>query len=224
MDFKLELHNRNIPDKDLLSDLKRVADLIDVDITRDIYKEYGKYSPSTIERRFNSWNNALKQAGIVVRIHRNITELDLFKNMENVWIKLGRQPTYDEMKYPLSKYSVSPYHEKFGKWNHALEAFVNYINTDDKEEENDDSLFIVKNQNDDLTIKHKTKRNISDRLRFQILMRDGFTCKSCGRSPVKDLNVELHVDHIIPWSKGGETIPENLETKCEKCNLAACRT
>jgi 5-methylcytosine-specific restriction endonuclease McrA len=68
-------------------------------------------------------------------------------------------------------------------------------------------------------IGHKTKREISDRLRFRILMRDGFTCKKCGRSPMKDSDVELHVDHIIPWSKGGETIPENLETKCEKCNL-----
>jgi len=27
------------------------------------------------------------------------------------------------------------------------------------------------------TIRHKTKREISDRLRFRILMRDGFTCK-----------------------------------------------
>jgi 5-methylcytosine-specific restriction endonuclease McrA len=67
--------------------------------------------------------------------------------------------------------------------------------------------------------KHKTKREISERLRFRILMRDGFSCKSCGRSPVKELGVELHVDHIIPWSKGGETVPDNLETKCEKCNL-----
>lgn len=50
-------------------------------------------------------------------------------------------------------------------------------------------------------------------------MRDGFTCKSCGRSPIKERNVELHVDHILPWSQGGETIDSNLETKCKKCNL-----
>jgi 5-methylcytosine-specific restriction endonuclease McrA len=218
MDFKLELHNRNIPDENLLSDIKRVANFIDVKITQNIYKEHGKYAPRTIANRFKSWNKALELAGIAVSRHSNITEPDLFKNMESVWIKLGRQPKYDEMKYPLSKYSVGPYHEKFGRWNQALEKFVNYINTEDKEENNDTS-FVKKDHTDSQSIKHKTKRNLSDRLRFRILMRDGFTCKSCGRSPVKDLNVELHVDHIIPWSKGGETIPENLETKCEKCNL-----
>ena len=32
-------------------------------------------------------------------------------------------------------------------------------------------------------------------------------------------NVELHVDHIKPWSKGGETVLENLQTLCATCNL-----
>ena len=60
---------------------------------------------------------------------------------------------------------------------------------------------------------------MSDRMRFRILSRDGFTCQSCGASPIKERGVELHVDHIIPWSKGGETVESNLQTKCKKCNL-----
>jgi len=66
---------------------------------------------------------------------------------------------------------------------------------------------------------HKTKREISDRLRFRILMRDGFSCQACGRAPMNERGVELHVDHLIPWSMGGETVDENLQTKCSKCNL-----
>lgn len=31
--------------------------------------------------------------------------------------------------------------------------------------------------------------------------------------------VELHVDHIMPWAKGGEIVLENLQTLCSKCNL-----
>ncbi len=31
--------------------------------------------------------------------------------------------------------------------------------------------------------------------------------------------VELHVDHVIPWSKGGPTVFEHLQTLCNKCNL-----
>jgi 5-methylcytosine-specific restriction endonuclease McrA len=67
--------------------------------------------------------------------------------------------------------------------------------------------------------KRRTCREISDRQRFRILVRDGFRCRSCGASPLAKPGVELHVDHVLPWSKGGETVDENLATKCKKCNL-----
>ena len=59
----------------------------------------------------------------------------------------------------------------------------------------------------------------STRLRFEVLYRDKFTCRFCGASPTKDPAVTLHVDHIIPWSKGGKTTSDNLQTLCSKCNL-----
>ena len=67
--------------------------------------------------------------------------------------------------------------------------------------------------------KRKTSRNVSEGLRYKVLKRDHFKCCACGASPAKDPSVELHVDHIIPWSKGGETELENLQTLCSKCNL-----
>lgn len=66
---------------------------------------------------------------------------------------------------------------------------------------------------------NKTSRVISDKLRYQVLKRDNFKCCACGASPAKDVSVELHIDHIIPWSKGGETKIDNLQTLCSKCNL-----
>lgn len=30
---------------------------------------------------------------------------------------------------------------------------------------------------------------------------------------------KLHVDHIMPWSKGGKTTFENLHTLCADCNI-----
>lgn len=70
------------------------------------------------------------------------------------------------------------------------------------------------------TIKRQTtSRKISDKLRYQVLKRDNFKCCACGASPAKDFSVELHIDHIIPWSKGGETTIDNLQTLCSKCNL-----
>ena len=62
-------------------------------------------------------------------------------------------------------------------------------------------------------------RVISDKLRYTVLKRDHFKCCACGASPAKDSSVELHIDHIIPFSKGGETTLDNLQTLCSKCNI-----
>jgi 5-methylcytosine-specific restriction endonuclease McrA len=66
---------------------------------------------------------------------------------------------------------------------------------------------------------HKTKREPGMRLRFEVLKRDNFKCCACGASPAKDPSVDLHIDHVIPWSKGGETVLDNLQTLCSACNI-----
>lgn len=70
-----------------------------------------------------------------------------------------------------------------------------------------------------ISSKKLSARKISDKLRYQVLKRDHFKCCACGASPSKDPSVELHIDHIIPWSKGGNTTIDNLQTLCSKCNL-----
>ena len=117
MKFKLNIHSRNNSDEELLADLKKVQRSINKPLSRNKYNELGKFSSSTLENRFGTWNNALKKAGLSIVQPRNLTDVELLKNIEKVWIKLGRQPKYDEMKQPLSKYSMQPYHNRFGKWN-----------------------------------------------------------------------------------------------------------
>ena len=51
------------------------------------------------------------------------------------------------------------------------------------------------------------------------MKRDNFKCQKCGRSPSFDPKVQLHVDHILAWTKGGETELQNLETLCMECNI-----
>ena len=53
-------------------------------------------------------------------------------------------------------------------------------------------------------------------LRFEVFRRDSYTCQYCGRRAPE---FPLHVDHIIPWSKGGKTEIKNLLTACRECNL-----
>jgi hypothetical protein len=58
--------------------------------------------------------------------------------------------------------------------------------------------------------------SISKRLRFSILMRDGFRCIYCGAEPNE---ARLHVDHKHPKARGGGDDAENLVTACADCNL-----
>ena len=67
--------------------------------------------------------------------------------------------------------------------------------------------------------RQKKDRYISTTLRYLVLNRDRFRCALCGRSPLTDPSVELHLDHIIPFSKGGTTTSENLQTLCRECNM-----
>lgn len=60
------------------------------------------------------------------------------------------------------------------------------------------------------------KRNVTAGMKYKILERDGFRCIYCGKQSTES---ELHIDHVIPFSKGGKTSVENLITACSECNL-----
>jgi hypothetical protein len=53
---------------------------------------------------------------------------------------------------------------------------------------------------------------IPDRVRFAVYQRDGHACVSCGATE------PLSLDHIWPWSLGGEDTVENFQTLCIPCN------
>lgn len=46
--------------------------------------------------------------------------------------------------------------------------------------------------------------------------RQGHRCVLCGKEFEFD---EMHGDHIVPWSKGGKTVPENCQMLCRDCNI-----
>ncbi len=50
--------------------------------------------------------------------------------------------------------------------------------------------------------------------RFNLFLRDEFTCQYCGARG------EMTFDHVIPRSRGGKTIWENVVAACGPCNLA----
>jgi len=143
---------------------------------------------------------------------------------------LGRQPLYREIEKPFSKYSTGAYEQRFGSWRKALEAFVAYMNAEEGESNSVESVAKEAPQpissklrthmspSEKASAGHKTKRQVSDRLRFRVFYRDGMTCQICGKSRAKYHDLEIVVDHKFAWAKGGETVFENLQTLCRPCN------
>ena len=214
MKFELETYNRNTSDEELLDDIRRVAQELNQDkVTIDQYNERGKFHSTTLTRRFGNWFKTLEKAGLQKTRNLNLTEEELFRNIEEAWITLGRQPRYQEMVKPISKYSAGTYENRFGTWRQALERFVEFMNSGEIETLNTISIKPV------LIQRHKTKRDINWRIRFLVMRRDNFKCVACGSNPATKSGTVLHVDHIFSWDKGGETVYENLQTLCEICNI-----
>jgi hypothetical protein len=199
------------------------------------YDKNGKYSATNIAERFGSWNDAVKEAGLQIF---KISDEALFENIASVWQRLGRQPVGDEMGKEMGNGSAFPYatyRYRFGSWNNALECFIQFINAKDlpepvaidttEEQIRGNSKSPPKEEILKVEAKKpqgappRTARKINWRLRATVLIRDNCICKMCGASPAKSPDVNLHADHVIPYSKGGETVLENLQTLCHVCNI-----
>lgn len=212
--FKLSrAPNSPVSDEELTADLRLVANALGTDtVSNKQYQSLGQYAAITQSKRFGSWNDALRQAGLSISNRLNITDEELFENILALWQHYGRQPKRRESAFSPSTISERPYNRRFGSWTNSLKAFVEYANGS--------GVGISETQFKAATVgQHKTGRDPSLRLRWRVLQRDSFKCVACGASPAITVGVELHVDHIHPWSEGGETVLENLQTLCSKCNL-----
>lgn len=196
-------------DSEILEDLKRVSsELGTAAVPIREYTRLGKFAQTTVKKRFGSWNRALAAAGLNVTAVHELADAELFDNLREVWIKLGRQPRKREMARPLSRFTHSPYVRRFGSWLSAMRRFAEITEETTAEE------FAGSE-----TGAGRGPREPSLRLRFLVMRRDRFKCVVCGRSPASDTSVLLHVDHTLAWSRGGRTTLENLRTTCLQCNL-----
>jgi hypothetical protein len=216
--FELKLRRRDIPEQELLEDIRSVAEQLQlVAVTRVQYDQKGQFGATTVIRRFGSWNKALSAAKLPINTRQDITFEELFENLATVWTTLGRQPFGSDMDKAngISKIALATYEKRFGSWNKALVSFVDSVNGKGN--------FSTHSQNEEVGINvpasKQGPRSINWRMRAMVLIKDNCICKMCGASPAKNPEVVLHVDHVVPWSKGGATVPENLQTLCSVCNI-----
>ena len=62
-------------------------------------------------------------------------------------------------------------------------------------------------------ILRKSQRQIDTRVSWEVFRRDNFTCVYCGAN-----DVPMTVDHIVLWEHMGDSVPDNLNCSCKKCN------
>lgn len=213
----------NLEAEPCIADLQRVASLLGKSsVTIEEYKQLGVFSDGPFRRVFGNWASALGAAGLQPseNYRERNSDQQLHQNLEAVWRAVGRQPKQSDMRQPLSRIGHDAYCRRFGSWRKALEAFVSYINEDPPASVSEKSSPTLQPQPAlaDGAALPRTSRNISWRLRFLVMRRDGFRCQQCGQSPAITPGTVLVIDHVVAWSKGGESVFENLRTLCEVCN------
>lgn len=210
---------RKVSDEDIILLAKEVSTKINTSIlTQKQFTEHTGIGQKAILKRFGSWKSVLDQAGLVQDIKGKIySDEECYENLLNVWMHYGRQPKYAEMKQPPSVVGAKAY-MRWVSWRKALHAFVAYVNSETEELKSAP-------QSQELSAQGKTQNNslgprdIPLGLRYKILQRDCFKCTLCGSSPATIPTIILHIDHIVPYSKGGPTKEENLRVLCSSCNL-----
>jgi hypothetical protein len=218
-------------DDELISELRRVAEKLGVKkMTMETFSAHASINAETIRRRFGSWWAAMQRAGLEIsNLGKRYSDDDYFENLLAVWTHYGRQPLYREMDEGPSRISSGAYEAKWGTWRKALVAFIERVNSDIRASAPKPAEVETEQIPSASPLRRRTRaagkrrdedtRTIKLGLRYDVLRRDHFRCVTCGRSPATDLGCHLHVDHIKPFSAGGLTVIDNLQTLCEGCNL-----
>jgi HNH endonuclease/Homing endonuclease associated repeat len=220
--------SRRMTDEHVLQALRDLAERLGTsELTVEDVEEHLPFSSETLRRRWGTSRAAFEAAGLTAtNLGRRYSDEECFTNLLTVWTHYGRPPLYREMGSPPSTVGGKAYVKRFRTWNRALTAFVGRVNQDNELIPATDLNEVEERPHapalpELLTCRRLTedKREIPLGLRFRVLRRDRFKCVLCGDHPARNAECILHVDHLIPWSKGGKTRENNLRTLCATCNV-----
>lgn len=117
---------------------------------------------------------------------------------------IRQQTRYHQVNYVKESYKVDQIMESY----HCSYEYLNSRNELLKKINYESTINDYKSNNQ--------RRLMTKKLRRKVMIRDNYTCQSCGKYMPDE--VGLHIDHIIPISKGGKTVISNLQVLCSKCN------
>lgn len=119
----------------------------------------------------------------------------------------GEQVRFDELVQKLSDYMVATFESKAAFDNRAK----------DTAHDNFTSKSVSYSTIKENALKKIDNIGIRTSIRWQVFERDNFRCVACGAGAAE--GAILHVDHILPRSKGGKDTMSNYQTLCWKCNI-----
>lgn len=115
-----------------------------------------------------------------------------------------KQTRYHQSNYVRTSYKVDQVVSAY----HCSYEYLNYRNEELKKIKYESTINDYECNNQ--------RKLMTKELRRKIMVRDNYTCQSCGKYMPDE--VGLHIDHIVPISKGGKTVMSNLQVLCSKCN------
>jgi hypothetical protein len=206
-----------LSDDELVAEMRRVAAGLGTDtLTAEAFDDTAAVSSAAIQSRFGSWKAGLERAGLrQSNLSHRWTEQDYFENLLRVWTLYGRAPKCSGMDRPPSKITAGAYKKRWGTWTKAQLAFIQSIEAQGATAK----VRASARTRTAAVLDPEDRHGIPLGLRYRVMKRDGFRCAICGVSPATTPGCVLHVDHVVPFSKGGKTVFDNLRTLCEPCNL-----
>jgi hypothetical protein len=214
-----QTRQRNAPTTaDVEAELRRFAKATGVaSRTLASFKEWRhrKISASAITRHFGSWYDAFQELGIAVPGRTKSTrhsEEEIIEAVERIWRWCGRPPSAEDFKKYARTHddgiSFAAVYYRFGALKPFLAAFVQW-----KQGKLTLSQFLTGAR------MGRLRDPVRPKVRYALLNARNYTCDTCGRSPKLHVGTVLHIDHIIPVSKGGTDDPSNLRVLCQTCNI-----
>jgi hypothetical protein len=194
---------RNLSNEDFFGELQRVWETLGRQPTASEMKSLGNISAKSFHVRFGSWTKAI-HAFCEDRADTGVDECNVLGSSDTSAIS-----SYDASNRPFAVPQVAP-------------SAVTAATDDEMPQVIERSRLNAAHAEAEAGVEYivmTTPRLPSPKLRFRVLSRDCFRCVYCGRGPASHPDVVLHVDHKTAYSRGGETIFDNLQATCSVCNL-----
>ncbi len=165
---------------------------------------YGKEIILEHIKTIEEWKNKKKEKVKEKNINKLENRWQKNKSRAFLFVFYRNKTRYKQVNYVRYPYTVEVVDNRFYTSDDFLVKRISFL------EEND--YYVTYNQ----STKNDQRKAMTKELRYYIKKRDGYKCQICGKFMPDE--VGLHIDHIIPVSKGGKSVPNNLRVLCSKCN------